>query len=49
MSGVNRPDYSVLYTSPKFSTRRYQNKDYYYKEVSESQVNNDGIFVYDWI
>lgn len=49
MSGVNRPDYSVLYTSPKFLTRRYKNKDYYYKEVSESQVNNNGIFVYDWI
>ena len=47
MSGINRPDYSVLYSSPKFLTRKYQNKDYYYKEVENNQ--GEGLFVFDWV
>lgn len=52
MSGVNRPDYSVVYTTPKFKTKRKVIngviKECYYTITDEVPSDQD-IFSYEWI
>jgi hypothetical protein len=52
MNGVDRPDYSVVYTSPKFKTRRKvvdgKIEELYY-ETSDTEPSGTALYEVEWV